>query len=56
MDLMVKNLDLASKDMLNKLMIFGSNRKNLWNAAVWRKKVMLEKNKGLRHRERGGYK
>ena len=25
-------------------MIFGSNRKNWWNAAVWQKKVMLEKN------------
>ena len=48
-----KNVYLGSKDISNKLIIFGSNRKN-WNAAVWQKKVMLEKNQGLRHREGGG--
>ena len=34
--------------MSNKLMIFRSNRKNWRNAVVWQKKVMLEKNQGLR--------
>ena len=42
--------------MSNKLMIFGSNRKNWFNTAVWQKKIMLEKNQGLRHREGGGVK
>ena len=56
MDLMSKNIDLASKDMSNKLMILRSNRKNWQNAAVWQKNVMLEKNQGLQHREGGGWK
>ena len=37
-------------------MIFRGNRKNWRNVAVWRKKVMLERNQGLRHREGGRYK
>ena len=37
-------------------MIFWSNRKNWRNAIVGQKKVMLEKNQGLRHREGGRWK
>ena len=31
-------------------MIFRSDRKKWQNSAVWQKKVMSEKNKGLQHR------
>ena len=40
--------------MSNKLIVFRSKRKNWWNATAWQKKVMLEKNQGLQHREGGG--
>ena len=36
--------DLAGKDISNKLMIFGSDRKKWLGSAVWQKKAMLEKN------------
>ena len=47
MDLMVQNIDLARKDMSNKLMIFGSDKNN---GGARRKKVMSKKNQGLQHR------
>ena len=43
-------MDLARKDVSNKLMIFRSDRKKQWNSAVWQKNVMSEKNQGLQHR------
>ena len=49
-------MELASKDMSNKLMIFGRNRKYWQNATVWQKKFMLEKNQELQHREGGRWK
>ena len=38
---------MSRKNMLNKLMVLGSDRKKR------RKKVMSEKNQGLRHRGEG---
>ena len=41
---MDKNINLARKDISNKLMIFGNNRNN--SGVQW-KKVMSKKNQGL---------
>ena len=49
MDLMVSKYRFA-KDMSNKLMTFGSNRKIGGILSFGGKKVMSEKNEGLRHR------
>ena len=40
-----ENIDLAMKDISNKLMIFINGRKKRW------KKVMSVENQGLQHRE-----
>ena len=46
---------LAKKDISNKLMILGSDRKKTQqNSAVWRKKVMSENNQGYDIVEEGG--
>ena len=34
---------MARKDISNKLMILGSDRKKRWNSVIWQKKVMSEK-------------
>ena len=46
---------LAKKDISNKLMILGSDRKKTQqNSAVWRKKVVPENNQGYDIVEEGG--
>ena len=54
MDLIVKNIGFAMKDISNKLIIFGSDRQIRRNSAVWRKKFMTEKIRDYVTGEEGG--
>ena len=54
MDLIVKNIRFARKDISNKLIIFGSDRQIRRNSAVWRKKFMTEKIRDYVTGEEGG--
>ena len=54
MDLIVKNIRFARKDISNKLIIFGSDRKIRRNSAVWRKKFMSEKIRNYDTGKEGG--
>ena len=49
-------MNLAKKNVPNKLMIFGSDRKKRRNSAVCWNKVMSEKNQRLQHRGGGWWK